>query len=319
MPGLRGTDGPIARAQQQGLTAFCGPGAGISQPGGGWTASTIICTSQGGGGGTGTNGSGTTGDFGRPQSNVTPPNLDNKGPAGGGPTGVGSAGSPGNSGTPGASIDATGTFSQAGYMAAPAAGTGSGGSPGQGGGGGSASNSPMATCIGASGGAGGMGGCGGLGGTGGSGGAASVALLVWTSNNVTLDACVLQAGNGGMGGQGGNGGPGGNGQSGATGGSTLPLDGGVTIAAGGNGGLGGNGGFGGPGAGGNGGPSYALVSRGPILSRTNLALMPGQPGGRGQGGTSPATGVDAGTLIGATGNLGVATAEFDVPIDAGAP
>jgi hypothetical protein len=315
--GRNGVDGgvgdpaPSPGGGQVGMRATCIADAGSAQLGGSWPSATTCAFSSGSRGGLG--GLGSTANGGNGISG-TPGNANNGGAAGqqGMP---GSAGLPGNTGT---MTTSTGTFSATGYAAAPSAGGGTNGVVGQGGGGGGGSDVPAPlqslNCLGASGGAGGMGGCGGQAGTGGSGGGASIALLIWMSP-VVLDACDLQASNGGTGGNGGNGGAGGMGTAGGTGGVALATDAGASISAAGNGGLGGNGGSGGPGAGGNGGPSYALVFRGSPPTRNNqttlqVPALGGGPGGL--GGTAPGVATRA-----PSGALGAAAMEFAIPTEAG--
>jgi len=108
-----------------------------------------------------------------------------------------------------------------------------------------------------------MGGCGGTAGTGGVGGGASVAVLSWNTK-LTLDACLLLAGDGGAGGKGGAAGGGGPGKEGGKGGQNS-----AAIGKGGGGGLGGYGGRGGSGSGGSGGPSIALVYSGTAPTLVN--------------------------------------------------
>lgn len=145
------------------------------------------------------------------------------------------------------------------------------GGPGQGGGGGSGGISTMN----GGGGGGGCGGCGGSGGGGGHGGGASFALLS-VNSAVTLDTCVLQAGNGADGGKGGAG------QSGQQGGAAGAP---ATLGIGCPGGLGGTGGGGSGGGGGTGGLSVAIGYTGTAPATTAGTMTSvGQPGHGGPGG-----------------------------------
>jgi len=310
--GAQGSDAPVSGGPQTGANATC-PSVLSIQAGGGWTGPTT-CGSRGGNGGLATQGlDGSAGLAGIPQTNVDPPNVNNRGSEGA--TGAdGLPGSPGVPGTIGMASAASGTFSASGYAAAPAAGSGTDGNTGQGGGGGGASNA-TGTCIGASGGAGGMGGCGGKAGGGASGGGASVALLSWMSTNVVLDNCELVSKAGGGGGKGGNGGAGGLGRDGAVGGAAFSDDAGPPVGNGGHGGIGGNGGAGGPGAGGNGGPSYALAYKGQPASNTQSTLTAGTGGAKGIGGTSHSSTVDGGlsTTNAPDGAVGQSAAQFAIP------
>ncbi len=281
-PGTEGGDGAVADIGQLGKPASCVTVPSVQQ-GGEWTDPSS-CGSQGGFGGPAVkNNNGSNGDQGIPATNVTPPNVDNRGIGGtvvGEEGGAGGPGSSGNAGSNGLAAPATGQLSSSGYT--PADGlAGSDGRTGQGGGGGGASRS-AANCIGASGGAGGMGGCGGTHGTGGTGGGASVAMLVWDSV-LTLDDCTLTSATGGAGGSGGPGGGGGLGQDGGDGGNS-----GGGMGRGGKGGKGGSGGLGGSGSGGTGGPSYALVYHGAAPTEQGATtLAPGSGGTKGVGGQAP--------------------------------
>ncbi len=192
----------------------------------------------------------------------------------------GKAGGRGNDGSPGSITN--GIFDGAGTNGT-AGSTGSGG--GGGGGGGSAFSA--GNISGGGGGGGGAGGTGGTGGQGGGPGYPSIAL-VWNNGSsgatLTLDHCILSAGDGGEGGYGGSGGAGGTGGPGGpggAGGSISPIKGG----AGGRGGDGGTGGSGGGGAGGRGGASIALAMTNSNGLTNNLStLMTGNPGFGGYGG-----------------------------------
>lgn len=306
--GNPGPDGDAPIADQNGLPAVCtSPPSGQY---GGSLAGVPHCGAYSGpgpGGEAYLNANGGAGFYGTPQTDVTPPNVDD-GVAGstvlGQNAATGGDGSRGNDGALGTKAAVAGAFSASGFTSADGAG-GTDGFPGQGGGGGGASRG-SASCCGASGGGGGVQGCGGHHGVGGTGGGASVALYVWSSA-VTLDTVTLIAVNGGSGGAGGNGGAGGKGQPGGTGGKGAATN---NIGAGGGGGKGGDGGTGGSGSGGTGGPSYALVYHGTPPTRAGVTLTPGQPGLKGAGGSA----TNASGLVRAPdGTDGEAASEHVVP------
>jgi hypothetical protein len=301
--GAVGEDGQEAGEGQAGKDACTAAPTG-SQLGGGWPSASA-CGSEGGAGGTAFKSvttAGGNGNPGQPQTNVTPPGINNGGSgalSAALPGTSGTQGSPGNPGSSGTAAAEVGLFSATGY--APADGKpGHDGFPGQGGGGGGASVG-NGTCVGASGGAGGMGGCGGTKGTGGGGGGASVALMAWNSA-VTLDSAELVAGNGGDGAKGGDSGRGGAGKRGGSGGA------GAGLAAGGSGGDGGSGGPGGSGSGGTGGPSIALVYSGTApskLGQTNLVA--GDGGAKGAGGSVQVVAINKAP----DGSPGMASQEYE--------
>jgi hypothetical protein len=283
--GTKGEDGEGFTTAQQGTNATC-TNPPNSNPGGMWTG-VSACGSKGGQGGDGSkDGMGLAGQPGIPDTDVTPPSLNNSGAAAVALKAKGSdgtSGSPGNAGADGIATALNGVFSAAGFTPASQGGSGQDGHPGQGGGGGGASRAPI-NCVGASGGAGGMGGCGGKAGTGGASGGASVGVLSWAST-VKFDACKITAGKGGAGGPGGAGGGSGLGKLGAPGG----FDPTGQMAGGGAGEKGGDGGLGGSGAGGNGGPSHAIVYHGTAPDSATSTVVSGTAGTKGKGGTNGPT------------------------------
>jgi hypothetical protein len=280
--GNNGIDGLVAGTKQAGLPAVCSSLNG--QYGGYWEGGDS--PAPGGNGGTGyKNNVGVDGNYGSPQTNVTPANVDNSGPGAtvlGQNASPGTQGSKGNDGPSAAATFVRSHFDPTGYSVGYGP-SGIDGFPGQGGGGGGSSRGSL-TCLGASGGAGGCGGLGGKHGTGGFSGGVSVGMLVWDST-VSLTNVTLVSSTGGAGGDGGNGGFGGKGQPGAAGGKGDFTN---RVGAAGDGGKGADGGNGGAGQGGDGGHSYPLVFRGTAPIRTSVTYTPGQPGLRGAGGLSGA-------------------------------
>ncbi|WP_437897792.1 hypothetical protein [Sorangium sp. So ce124] len=200
--------------------------------------------------------------------------------------GTGQGGDNGPPGNAGAAASGPGALSSSGYTGV-SGGSGKAGTPGQGGGGGGGAKGGAAICpgamrgAGASGGSGGPGGCGGLPGQGGGAGGASIALAS-VEGKVTLQDCVLKAGNGGKGGAGGDLQPGGLGGLGGVGG--VGVSGSKAACDGGKGGQGGNGG---PGGGGLGGPSFAIAYRGEAVKQEGQTMLqPGTPGTGGPGGSN---------------------------------
>ncbi|MFT3708807.1 MAG: MopE-related protein [Archangium sp.] len=179
-----------------------------------------------------------------------------------------------------------GTFNTNGYVL-PTATAGTGGTAGRGGGGGGGGaggigyvipgyNGLQCYTYGSTGAGGGSAGCGGNGGGAGISGGASIGLFIYNSQ-VTAQATLIRAGNGGNGGAGGNGGGGG---MGAGGGNSDYNSKQGMATRGGGGGRGGNGGSGGHGGGGSGGPSYGVArnSGGSSWMPTGGSIMIGTPG-----------------------------------------
>jgi hypothetical protein len=95
-----------------------------------------------------------------------------------------------------------------------------------------------------------------------------------------LDNVTLTASAGGKGGDGGHAGVQGAGKAGAPGGDSTG-----SIGAAGGGGRGGNGGVGASGSGGTGGPSYALVTVGGSVTKTQIKPVHADGGNKGLGGS----------------------------------
>ncbi|WP_394840141.1 hypothetical protein LVJ94_24970 [Pendulispora rubella] len=216
-------------------------------------------------------------------------------------SGTGHRGASGRGGDGGAGASTIGGATASGWGGTNGAAGGSG-QTAQGGGGGGGLEGPS--------GGGGSGGCGGQGGAAGQCGGSSIALLALESR-VTLEACVLLAGNAG------NAGDGGNGQVGQTAGNTG-------AGQGCNGGPGGYGGHGGGGGGGAGGSSIALGYRGliPVLDGAEVdradarpgwsTAAAGKAGSPGQAGRGP-NGEGGSGAAGTAGISGVAAAVLPVP------
>jgi hypothetical protein len=185
------------------------------------------------------------------------------------PSGTGADGSTARGGNDGVAAAEVGDLVSGGWTPA-AGGRGQDGVAGQGGGGG-------AGLGGAGGGSGSCGGCPGLGGEGGRGGGASVALLVFSSPNLSLSSATLSSKKAG---DGGNGIGGGNGIAGGTPGAAANAN-----AC--NGGKGGTGGNGGAGAGGAGGVSVGILYKGPKPASEGVTFTGGTKGAPGGGPGKP--------------------------------
>ena len=187
------------------------------------------------------------------------PGGDNPG-TGGSPTtsacGPGNRGADGLDAAGGAYVDASGSISVSGWVAAVGQ-AGQVAPVAQGGGGGSGAPS---TEMGGGGG-GGCGGCGGGNGVGGVGGGSSFAVLSFESS-LTFDTCTLSAGSAG------SGGPGADGQAGQLGGGSGSA---ANPGSGCPGGGGGNGSSGGGGSGGPGGLSAGVAYSGTAPFPSGLA------------------------------------------------
>ena len=164
--------------------------------------------------------------------------------------------------------------------------------------------------LGASGGGAGAGGCGGSGGTSGGTGGASIGVLVYFSDGMSLTpprilANTIARGLGGDGGDGGAGGRGGAGGNGGVGGNSNGFW--VPFRAG-SGGRGGIGGTGGGGGGGCGGASMGIVVSGlmpPMMVNyvtANAFTVPDATATGGAGGNAGATGAPTGMADGAQGS-----------------
>jgi len=266
LPGAGGGDGQPGQDGNWGQSSckfggtFCGQTCPQPQGGGGGSSP---CGSSGGAGGGGGEDA-KAGNQGLPAGG---------GGGGGGPAGAvqgdGGSGDPGGGGADGedgSTVAWSGVFDAAGYVPGDGvAGTdGAHGKGGGGGGGGGGTDTAWVCPVwGAGGGGGGGGGCKGTAGTGGTGGGGSFGLYL-VDSTVTLESCVVFAGNAGEGGEGGEGGPGGDGGGGGGGGDSGIED----EGAGGAGGGGGDGGDGGAGSGGDGGPSVGIV----CLGATSLSV-----------------------------------------------
>lgn len=186
---------------------------------------------------------------------------------------AGAAGMTGPSGVTGTDV---GTF-DAVKLYAPSDGTAAtDGSPGQGGGGGAGGELNPGGAAGAgfyfwgyAGGSGGAGGCPSLASTPGTGGAASVAILAFDSP-ISIDASLIETGNGGNAGK-----------SGLAGGALLGGKGGASLNSAQGGGDGGDGGKAGASGNGGGGPSIGVVFKGPTPNVTTSTMFMLGKGGAG--------------------------------------